>query len=58
MKEVYDASNKPRPEVLRLHFAAEGRLSEDVASRLINDAINIYKQEPVLLEVPSPVTGY
>ena len=58
ISDVYDQRNKPRCDILRQHFFSEGRLTEDTASRIISDAISVFRQEKVLLEVPAPVTGF
>ncbi len=35
VKDIYDETGKPRPDVLKKHFMAEGRLTEDAALRII-----------------------
>ena len=56
-KEVFDADDKPRADVLKAHFVAEGKLEEDVALKIINDCTALLREEKTLLDVEAPITG-
>jgi len=58
MEEVYDRkTNRPRPEILKDHFAKEGRIDEQVALKIIYEGTALLKQEKTILDIEAPVTG-
>ena len=60
MSEVYDekmGAGKPNPEKLRGMLAAEGRVEEEVAMRIIREGAAMLRAEPNILDVDAPITG-
>ena len=56
--EVYDAqTGKPRPSLVMSHFVREGRLEEEAALALLNEAAGLLRAEQTMIEVEAPVTG-
>lgn len=58
MQDVYDPiTNRPRLQSLLEHMQKEGRLEEDVASRIVQEAGVILRKEPNVVEVTAPMAS-
>ena len=55
IEDVY-VDGKPNAALLKDHFFHEGRVSEEVALRILNDAKEILKKEDNLLHLDAPLT--
>jgi len=55
--EVFDAkTGNINLELIRNHFIAEGRLSNECAAKLICDGTAMLKAEPTMLDIDAPIT--
>lgn len=58
MADVYDPNtNKPRQDILKMHFTQEGRIEEVVALRIINEGAALLRKEKTMIDIDAPVTG-
>ena len=58
LADVYDPkTNKPRQDILKMHFTQEGRIEEAVALRIINEGAALLRQEKTMIDIEAPVTG-
>lgn len=56
VEDVYTAAGVPDMAILKDHFVAEGRLTCECAKKILQDGCAVLKEEPTLLEIPSPIT--
>ena len=57
MGDAFDEKGRPMLDRLKTHFAAEGRVTEEVALRIIHECSEILRREPNVLDVEAPITG-
>lgn len=55
--DALDDKKMPKLDVLKEHLLREGRLADDLSEYLVNEATNLFHQEPNMLELQYPITG-
>lgn len=56
VSDVFNSKGRPRPDVLKAHFVAEGRLEEEAALMIVKQCTEILRKEETMLTVEAPVT--
>lgn len=56
IKDVFNEAGIPNTHLLLDHFKNEGGLTNECATKIVNDGATILRQEPNVLDVPSPIT--
>ncbi|CAH8637404.1 unnamed protein product [Schistosoma margrebowiei] len=56
LEEVFDSKGEPRIKELRQHFILEGRVTEQVALRIIRSGAALLRDENTVLDIDAPVT--
>ena len=56
--ECFDQrTGKPKPDTLKQHFFAEGRIDEAAALKIVREGAALLKSEKTMIEIEAPVTG-
>lgn len=56
--ECFDQrTGKPKPDTLKQHFFAEGRIDEAAALKIVHEGAVLLKSEKTMIEIEAPVTG-
>ncbi|VDQ15800.1 unnamed protein product [Trichobilharzia regenti] len=57
LEEVFDSKGEPRIKELKQHFILEGRVTEQVALKIIRAGAALLRDENTVLDIDAPVTG-